>query len=178
MFTKAAKYINKALSYPSNLVAAMAMAAIVFVVMMTVVDVLGRWLFHAPVTGAADLVTLSFALIVWGPMALAALKGSHVALTTLVDRLPRSPRLGLDLIIALVTSATLAFLGWRLMVHGMYLWDMKSWTGVLKIAFAPFVYFAAFSCALMALAFLARVPEIVGKIRKEPEAVEKTQKGH
>ena len=171
MFTKAAKYINKLLSYPSNLLAAMAMVAIIFAMLGTIVDVIGRWLFHSPVTGAWDLVTLSFALVVWGPMALAALKGSHVALTTLVDKLPRSPRLVLDLIIALVTSGILGILGWRLLVFGMYLWDIKSWTGVLKVAYAPFVYFAAVSCLLMALIFLVRVPETVGKIRKEPEAV-------
>jgi TRAP-type C4-dicarboxylate transport system permease small subunit len=176
MFTKVAKYINKALSYPSNLLAALAMVAIVFAMLATIVDVLGRWLFHAPIPGAWDLVTVSFAIIVWGPMALAAIKGSHVALTTLVDKLPRSPRLVLDLIIAIVTSGVMGILGWRLLMFGIYLWGIKSWSGVLKIAYAPFVYFAAFACALMALVFLARVPEIVGKIRKEPEAVEKSQK--
>jgi TRAP-type C4-dicarboxylate transport system permease small subunit len=176
MFTKVAKYINKALSYPSNLLAALAMVAIVFAMLATIVDVLGRWLFHTPIPGAWDLVTVSFAIIVWGPMALAAIKGSHVALTTLVDKLPRSPRLVLDLIIAIVTSGVMGILGWRLLMFGIYLWGIKSWSGVLKIAYAPFVYFAAFACALMALVFLARVPEIVGKIRKEPEAVEKSQK--
>jgi TRAP-type C4-dicarboxylate transport system permease small subunit len=176
MFTKVAKYINKALSYPSNLLAALAMVAIVFAMLATIVDVLGRWLFHTPIPGAWDLVTVSFAIIVWGPMALAAIKGSHVALTTLVDKLPRSPRLVLDLIIAIVTSGVMGILGWRLLMFGIYLWGIKSWSGVLKIAYAPFVYFAAFACALMALVFLARVPEIVGKIRKEPEGVEKSQK--
>jgi hypothetical protein len=40
-------------------------------------------------------------------------------------------------------------------------------TGVLKIPFAPFAYLAAFACAMMALVYLARVLETVGKIRKE-----------
>jgi hypothetical protein len=47
---------------------------------------------------------------------------------------------------------------------------------VLKAPWEPFVYFAAGAVALMALVFLARVPEAAGKIRKEPEATERIQK--
>jgi hypothetical protein len=31
---------------------------------------------------------------------------------------------------------------------------------------------------VMALAFLAKIPETIGKIRKEPESMAKVQKGH
>ncbi|MDH4067505.1 MAG: TRAP transporter small permease [Dehalococcoidia bacterium] len=167
MFTKAARYINKAVSYPSDLLSGISMVAIVFVMMAVVVDVLGRWLFHSPLRGAWDIITLAFAVIVWGPMALAAFKGAHVALTVVVDRLPRLPRLGLELIIASVTSGMLGMLGWYLLMYGMRLARRIAQTGVLKIPVAPFVYFAAFGCLLMVLVFLARVPETIGKIRKE-----------
>jgi len=167
MFTRAAKYINKALSYPSNLLAAMAMVAMVFAMMAVVVDVIGRWFFNSPIVGIWDLITLSFAILVWGPMALAAFKGSHVALTFLLDKLPRLPRLVLELIIALVTSGILGILAWRLVVYGIYLGETKSWTGTLKVPYEPFLYFAAAGTAVMALVFLAGVPAALGKFRKE-----------
>jgi len=167
MFTRAGKYINKVLSYPSSVLAAMGMVAMVFVMMAVVVAVISRELFHSPLRGTWDLVTLAFAILVWGPMAMAALKGSHTALTFLLDRFPRSPRLGLELIIALLTSAMLGMLTWRLVAYGIDLGERISRTGVLKIPFEPFAYFAAAGCALMALAFLARIPGIVGQIRKE-----------
>jgi TRAP-type C4-dicarboxylate transport system permease small subunit len=175
MFTRVAKYMNKGLSYPSNLLSAGAMLAIVFVVLAVVADVFMRYVFNSPIFGTWDLCRLAFTVIVWGPMAMAAMKGSHVAVTFLLEKLPRLPRLGLELIIALVTTGVLGLVSWRLVMQGMVLERTGTETGTLRISYAPFAYFTATACAVMALAFLARVPETVGKIRKEPEAVGKTQ---
>jgi gluconokinase len=177
MFTKAAKYIDKVLSYPSNLLSGMAMVAMVVVILAVVADVLRRWLFHASIRGTYDIVHLAFAIIVWGPMAMAAFKGSHVTMTVVLDRFPRLPRLVLELIIWLVSAGMLGTLSWRLLMYGISIaapTTQTGTTGILRIPISPFVYIAAFGCAIMALVFLARVPETVGKIRKEPEAVGKT----
>jgi TRAP-type C4-dicarboxylate transport system permease small subunit len=176
MFTRAAKYMDKVLSYPSNLLAYCAMVAVAFVVLAVVADVFMRYVFNSPIQGTWDLCRLAFTVMVWGPMAVCALKGSHIAVTFLLEKLPRLPRLGADLIIALVTAGMLGTVAWRLVIHGILLGATGTETGTLRISYAPFAYFTAFACAVMALAFLARVPETVGKIRKEPEAVERTQK--
>jgi TRAP-type C4-dicarboxylate transport system permease small subunit len=167
MFTRAAKHMNKWLSYPSNLLSGAAMVALVFGMLAVVADVLMRWLFHSPIKGTTDLVTLSYSIIVWGPMAMAAFKGSHIALTFVVERIPRLPQLVLELIINLLSAGILGMVSWRLVVHGIRLGDTLQRTGVLGIPYEPFVYVGAFGCAIMALVFLARVPETVGKIRKE-----------
>lgn len=167
MFTKAARRMNKVLSYPSNLLAGAAMLAMVFVMLAVSADVFMRYFFKSPILGVWDLSNVAYVLIVWGPMAMAAVKGSHIMLTFLVEKLPRSPRLGLELIISLVTSGMLGMVSWRLLVHAMDLGARQSQTAVLKIPYEPLGYFAAFACAIMTLAFLARVPETVGKIRKE-----------
>jgi TRAP-type transport system small permease protein len=170
MFTRAAKYIDKVLSYPSNLLSAMAMVAMVVVMLAVVADVLRRWLFRSSIMGTYDIVTMAFAIMVWGPMAMAAFKGSHVAMTVVVDKLPRLPRLVLELIISLVSTGMLGMLSWRLLMYGISIggWATQTGTtGILGIPISPFVYFAAFACAVLALIFLARVPETVGKIRKE-----------
>jgi len=159
--------MNKVLSYPSNLLAGAAMLAMVFVMLAVSADVFMRYFFKSPILGVWDLSNVAYVLIVWGPMAMAAVKGSHIMLTFLVEKLPRSPRLGLELIISLVTSGMLGMVSWRLLVHAMDLGARQSQTAVLKIPYEPLGYFAAFACAIMTLAFLARVPETVGKIRKE-----------
>jgi len=152
------------------------MAGIAFVVLAVVADVFMRYVFNAPFQGTWDIVRLGFAVIVWGPMALGALKGSHIAMTYLLDKYPRLPRLGADLIISLVTTGMLGLVSWRLVVLGMTLEATGTDTGVLKIPYAPFVYFAAAACAVMTLVFLAGIPETVGKMRKEPGAVGEIQK--
>jgi TRAP-type C4-dicarboxylate transport system permease small subunit len=159
--------MTKVISYPSGLLSAAAMVAMVFVMLAVSADVFMRFVFKSPITGVWDLSTLAYIVIVWGPMAAAAIKGTHIMLTFLVEKLPRSPRLGLELIITLVTSGMLGMVSWRLLIHAMDLGTRQTLTAVLKIPYGPLGYFAAFACAIMALAFLARFPEIVGKIRKE-----------
>src|SRR5512136_302804 len=176
MFTRAAKYMDKALSYPSNLLAYCAMVAVAFVVLAVVADVFMRYVFNSPIQGTWDLCRLAFTVMVWGPMAVCALQGSHIAVTFLLDKLPRLPRLGADLIIALVTTGMLGTVAWRLVIHGILLGATGTETGTLRVSYAPLAYFTAFACAVTALVFLARVPETLGKIRKEPEAAERTQK--
>ena len=167
MFTRAARYISKVLSYPSTILSAAGMVAMVFVMMAVVVTVVARWLFDFPIKGTWDMVTLAFAIMVWGPMASATVKGSHTALTFVLDRLPHLPHLVVELIIALLTSGMLGLLTWRLVAHGMRMGETVSRTGVLKIPYEPFAYLAAAGCALMTLVFLARVPRIVGEMRRE-----------
>jgi TRAP-type C4-dicarboxylate transport system permease small subunit len=176
MFTRAAKYMNKVISYPSNILSGAAMVAMVFVMLAVSADVFMRFVFKSPILGIWDLSTLAFVIIVWGPMAMAAVKGSHIMLTFLVDRLPRSPRLGLELVISLVTSGMLGMVSWRLLIHAMDMGATQTQTATLKLPYEPLGYFAAFACAIMTLAFLARFPGIVGRIRKEPENVDKSRK--
>lgn len=168
MFTRASERMKKVLSYPSNLLAACAMAAMVFAVLSVTVSVIARqfgvYFFVSPVW---DLNYLAFAVIVWGPMAMAAFKGSHITLTFLLDKFPRLPRLGLQLIISLVSSGLMALVSWRLLVNAITLEEQSISTTFLRLPYAPLGYFAAFACAIMALAFLTRFPEALGKFRKE-----------
>jgi len=176
MFTRAAKYIDKALSYPTDVMFGASMVAMVFVMLAVTADVFMRYAFNSPIVGVWDLCTIAFAIIVWGPMALAASKGSHIAIEFLKDRLPRLPRLGLELIITLVTSGMLGIVSWRLFLFAIDMGAGKEITPSLRLPLAPLGYFVAVACGLMALVFLARLPETIGKIRKEPEVAEKTEK--
>lgn len=167
MFTRAAENMKKGLSYPSNLMFGAAMVAMVFVMLAVSADVFMRYVFNSPIVGVWDLSTMAFAIIIWGPMTYAALRGSHIALTFLLDKFPRLPRLGLQVIISLVTSGMLGLVSWRLLLHAIHLDETQFVSPTLRIPHAPVTYFAAFACVIMALAFLTRLPEALGKFRKE-----------
>jgi TRAP-type C4-dicarboxylate transport system permease small subunit len=167
MFTKVAEYMKKGISYPGNLMFGAAMVAMVFVMLIVSADVFMRYVFGSGIVGQWDLSTMAFAVIIWGPMTHAALKGSHIALTFLLDRFPRIPRLGLQVIISLVTSGMLGLVSWQLLQHAIHLDVTEFASPTLRIPHAPIAYFAAFACVIMALAFLTGLPEALGKFRKE-----------
>jgi len=159
--------MNKVISYPSNLMSVAAMAGLVFVMLAVSADVFMRYVFKSPILGIWDLCTMAFAVIIWGAMTEAALRGSHIALTFLLDRFPRLPRLGLQVIISLVTSGMFGLVSWRLLLHARHLDATKFVSPTLRLPHAPVAYFAAFACMIMALAFLIGLPEALGKFRKE-----------
>ena len=159
--------MTKIISYPGHLFFIAAMAAMVFVMLAVTADVFMRYVFNSPILGVWDLCMIAFAIIIWGPMTLTALKGSHIALTFLLDRFPRLPRLGLQLIISLVTSGMLGMVSWRIFTYALHMGATKVSSPTLRIPYAPLGYFVAIACALMALAFLTSLPETMGKIRKE-----------
>ena len=167
MFTRVAEYMKKLISYPSSFMFSASMVAMVFVVLAVSADVFMRKFFNSPIVGVWDLCTMAFAVIIWGPMTQAALKGSHIALTFLLDRFPRLPRLGLQVIISLVTSGMLGLVSWRLLQHAIHLDVTEFVSPTLRIPHAPIAYFAAFACVIMALAFLIKLPEAVGEFREE-----------
>ena len=159
--------MTKVISYPGNLMFGASMVAMVFVMLAVTADVFMRYVFNSPIVGVWDLSTMAFAVIIWGPMTQAALKGSHIALTFLLDKFPRLPRLGLQVIISLVTSGMLGLVSWRLLLHAIHLDETQFVSPTLRIPHAPVTYFAAFACVIMALAFLIRLPEALGKFRRE-----------
>lgn len=167
MFTRVAEYMKKGLSYPSKIMFGAAMVAMVFVMLAVSADVFMRKVFGSGIVGQWDLSTLAFAVIIWGPMTLTALKGNHIALTFLLDRFPRLPKLGLQVIISLVTSGVLGLVSWRVLLHAIDLDKQHFVSPTLRIPHAPIAYFAAFACFIMALAFLIGLPEALGKFRKE-----------
>lgn len=167
MFTKVAEYMKKGISYPGNFMFGAAMVAIVFVMLIVSADVFMRYVFSSPIDGQWDLSTMAFAVIIWGPMTYTAIRGSHIALTFLLDRFPRWPRLVLQVVISLVTSGMLGLVSWQLLQHAIHLDVTEFVSPTLRIPHAPVAYFAAFACIIMALAFLIKLPEAVGKFRKE-----------
>jgi TRAP-type C4-dicarboxylate transport system permease small subunit len=178
MFTRAAKHISRILSYPANLLNAATMVAMIFVMLIVTIEVTKRYITGWDIYGVRDLTTIGFSVIVWGPMAWAALKGMHIRLTFVVDRLPRLLGLSLELIGELVSGVILGMVSWQLVAYAMTMAANRVDTGVLRLPLAPWGYFAAVACGVMALAFLAKIPETIGKIRKEPESMAKVQKGH
>ncbi len=162
-----AKYIQALVSPLSNLLTGISMVAMVFVMLLVVADVFMRSVFNAPIRGTHDLTILAFALIVFLPMSIAALKDRHVSLLIAVERLPRVGRLVIESVMMLAVTGVLGIVTWRLLLQGQRLQATNAETALLGIPTPPFLYLATFAFALMTLVFLARVLEALSKIPGE-----------
>lgn len=131
----------------SRVLPALAAALIMMMVLVTVVDVIGRYLFASPLPGAFELTQILLADLVLAALPITTLRGSHVEVDLLshlwssrTDRLAGAFGAG-------VTAGVFFLLSWTVAAHGQKLMADGSVTNDLALPLWP-------AAALGALTFL------------------------
>lgn len=128
------------------------LAALLLIALMsvTVVDVVGRYAFDAPLPGAFELTELLLGALVFAALPLVGRAGGHVEVDLLAGLLPARLSIALLWIAAAVSAAVLAFFAWRLHALGLQQAQDGARSISLHIPFAPLALFGAASCLLAA----------------------------
>lgn len=136
--------------------------------LLTCVDVIGRYLFNAPVQGASELTQFGMGLVVFGALPLVSASGSHVVVGLLdlvagraVERLQR-------LVMTATSVVALTAMGWRLYLTGVDLATFGDSSSFLRIPLAPMAYFMAAMAFVAALAAIAHFFETSPRSGPEP----------
>lgn len=114
-------------------------AAVLLLAMMAVtfVDVIGRYLFNAPLPGAFELTEVLLALVVFVGLPIVTARREHVTVDLLTGKLPDGPRAVLAWLATLATGAVLALLAWRLATSARDLSSYGDATVYLGIPLGP-----------------------------------------
>lgn len=134
-------------------------AAIVMFLMMamTLVDVVGRYLFSAPVNGAFELTELMLAAVIFIGLALVTAEDGHIAVDLLDAALsPLVQRIQYWLIEAINVLAFGAFT-WVLWQHALKVQRYADTTAVLQIPLAWLAFMMALTTGLATLALIIRL---------------------
>jgi len=143
--TRAIRAVNTSLHY-------LAGALIVGVVAITVYNVLGRWLFDAPLRGVVELTELAMVGIVYLGLARAQQQDGHITVDLLYQRLGQRWRAALDAFAAVVGVVVVALIAWRLYVYAGVLEAGGRTTASRRIPLYPFAYLAIVGLAAYVLA--------------------------
>ncbi len=129
-------------------------AALLLIVLavITLIDVIGRYVFNNPIGGAFELVGIGMALMIFAALPRATAENKHIQVS-LVNFLPEEVKTVLQAIICAITAAGFIVLGWRLLEHAMRLADNGDFAMFTRIPYAPVAGFMA-SCAALAGIFL------------------------
>jgi TRAP-type C4-dicarboxylate transport system permease small subunit len=118
-------------------------AVLLFMVALTAVDVIGRFLFASPVPGSFELMEFALAIVVFSAMPLVTWDRGHITVT-LFDGLFRGAMRRLQHIFALAMSAlAMGIIFWRMWDQGDRLDVTGAITGYLEWPIAPLAYFMA-----------------------------------
>ena len=129
-------------------------ALIVAMMLLTVIDVLLRYLFTRPIAGSVEIVELMLVVIVFFGIAFTGLQKGHVALDLVVNRLPERARAFVYSITCALSLFTFSLIVWQSIVQARWAQGKNIVTGVWGISQFPFYYIIAFGCILLCIVFL------------------------
>ncbi|WP_254436072.1 TRAP transporter small permease [Ruegeria arenilitoris] len=124
-------------------------------ILITCVDVIGRYFLNAPLAGAFELTEILLAALVFLALPLTTERREHIEVDLLNMALGKYAQRFLTAFAGLFSAALLATFAWRLFTHAAKAAHDGAVSNALEIPLAPFGYLAGVSCMVSAfIAFL------------------------
>ena len=131
--------------------AAIALASIMFLML---IDVTGRYLFNAPLPGAAEIIELAMGVCVFAALPLVTASNEHIRLDYLSNAVRGRVQALTNALVATISAAGMGLLAWRIADKALSIARYGDTTPFLKIPMAPIALFIALCAAISALIFL------------------------
>jgi len=133
-----------------------AATALFGIMLLMLVDVIGRYLFNSPVPGAGEVIELAMGITVFAALPLVTQQGEHVRLDYLIRAVQRKTRgrvqALVEAVVVSISAAVMALLAWRLAIKSVTVWRYGDSTPFLSIPIAPVAFFI--SCCAVASALI------------------------
>jgi TRAP-type C4-dicarboxylate transport system permease small subunit len=119
-------------------------AAVLFVIMLlTAVDVFGRYVLNKPVPGAFEITEMMLAALIYCGLPLVSQRREHIVIDTFDYLMSRVVKRALDMAAEVLCSATLFGLAWLVMRRALRVAEYGDTTTVLKLPLAPVAWLMA-----------------------------------
>ncbi|MDF1777073.1 MAG: TRAP transporter small permease [Rhizobiaceae bacterium] len=141
----------------SRWLAGFACLSLLFVMVVTFIDVIGRYFFNSPLTFGVELVQLAMGLLVLFGMAITTLERRHIAVDLVEGLLPMGGKKLLAGVAALFCSVFIGLIAWRLWDRGINFLDDGLATDILFLPVWPVVLLMAFAAAVATLVALKQI---------------------
>jgi TRAP-type C4-dicarboxylate transport system permease small subunit len=122
--------------------------------LLTFVDVVGRYVFNRPVRGGFEVTELALLVLIFAGLPLVSHADEHVTMDFIDRLLKPGARLALERAVDLLCAAIFLFGAWLVWLKADRIWEYRDATDVLRIVYGPFVYFMALMIALTGLVHL------------------------
>jgi len=128
---------------------------------LTFADVIGRYVFNAPLKATYEVIKLAMGVIVFAGLPLVTRKSGHITVSLIEAILGPVPRRILNIFASLVTAFVLGVFTWRLWVLTERFWDYGDATMFLRVAHYPFAFFMCLTAGIATVFSLANALKLV-----------------
>jgi len=124
--------------------------------LLTVVDVVGRYFLNTPVSGSAEATEMLLALIVFAGIPAAAARGEHISIDILEHVLGERARRVQAIVGGVFAALVMGVMAWRLWLRAAELLSYNERSSHLNLPVGWLAAFLAFCAAAAAAGFLLR----------------------
>jgi len=125
------------------------------IMMLTVVDVVGRYLFNAPLAGGYEITQFAMAVLIYAALPVVCIQESHVTIDLLDPVVPEAAVRPRQIVISLVCAAILGVVAWSLWVLADRIAEYRDVTEYLRARRAPVIYYMSVLSGIGAVVLLA-----------------------
>jgi TRAP-type C4-dicarboxylate transport system permease small subunit len=116
-------------------------AAVLFLMMMiTAVDVIGRYVFNKPLAGGFEITEMLLAALIYCGLPLVSQRREHIVIDTFDPLMSARVKRALDVVAEIVCSITLGGIGYLIFRRAARVAEYGDTTSVLKWPLAPVAY--------------------------------------
>lgn len=133
----------------------------VSVMVVVVANILLRVLFNRPILGTYEIVVFLTVLTIGLSLAHCAVQDGHIAVSFVMDRLPRRIQVAVDLIMNTAALFFWSLCAWQIGVYAQKMALSGVVSPTSQIPLYPFIYLVAFSILALSLVLLVRTMESV-----------------
>ena len=131
---------------------------VLFIMMLiTAVDVVGRYLLNMPLRGGFELTEMMLATLIYCALPLVSKQREHIVIDTFDFLMTPRVKRGFDVFAVIVCSVTLSGIGYLIFRRAVRVAEYGDTTSVLKIPLAPVAYVMAAMIAIAALIHVALI---------------------
>lgn len=145
-----------------------ASAALIVMMMVTVIHVVGRLFFQSPLYGGVELISLSGVILISSAIGYTQAERAHIIIEILVCRLPRRWQLTFVILSLVISLGAVALAGWGAF---LFAWDAVikpgSLTPILRLPAAPFKFVLVAGWILLWGYFAGHLAEALRKLWKK-----------
>ena len=131
-------------------------AALLWLMGLTVLAVIMRYVFNSPILGAQDLSQVSLVLVVFPAMAYCGWTGGHVALDLISSVLKPQALRWTDSAIQTACGILFVYLTWQTWLRGLDAFKYGEATNLIEIPRSPFFFIISIGSGLYALVLFVR----------------------
>jgi TRAP-type transport system small permease protein len=128
---------------------------------LTTVDVVGRYLFNRPITGAFEITEYLVLILIFAFIGYAQSQKSHVAVDLLWAQLPPRLRKYIDLGNHFICLAVMVLITWMGALKAIELKSVGEASPNLQIPAYPFAFFMVLGCLVMCVELIRDILQLI-----------------